>query len=90
MHEHWLLRPFLDRLSTHLPSYSLLIKEPDDLSGDMLPPRLLVIHDTRRGCKHNETELTRWQQLDNPLLKVGDADIVARGDDAGFVDANGR
>ena len=56
----------------------------------MLPPRLLMIHDARRGCKHNVTELTRGQQLDNPLLKVGDTDIVARGDDAGFVDANGR
>lgn len=53
----------------------------------MLPPRLLVVHDTRRSCKDDVSELTGWEELDDPLLEIGDADIVAGRDDAGFVDA---
>lgn len=53
----------------------------------MLPPGFLVIHDAGRGGKDNVTELTRWQQLHNPLLKVIELDVVARRDDASLVDA---
>jgi len=53
----------------------------------MLPSRFLVIHDSRRSCQNDIAELTRGQQLDNPFLKVADADVVAGGDDAGFVKA---
>jgi len=53
----------------------------------MLPSRFLMVHDPRRGCQNDIAELTRGQQLDNPFLKVADADVVAGGDDAGFVKA---
>jgi hypothetical protein len=53
----------------------------------VLPPGLLVVHDTSRGGEDNVTELTRWQQLDNPLLHVAELDVVAGGDDTGLVDA---
>jgi hypothetical protein len=46
-----------------------------------------VVHDTGRGGKDNVTELTRGQQLDNPLLHVAELDVVAGRDDTGLVDA---
>lgn len=65
----------------------ILVKNlPDDLAGDVLSTRLLVVHDAGRGGQHNVAELTRWQQLDDPFLKVADADIVPRGDHSGLVD----
>lgn len=53
----------------------------------MLPPRLLVVHNTRRSCENNISELSGREELDDPFLEIGDADVVAGRDDAGFVDA---
>ena len=53
----------------------------------MLPPRLLVVHDTSRGGENDVTELTRRQQLDDPLLHITKLDVVAGRDDASLVDA---
>ena len=53
----------------------------------MLPPCLLVVHDTGAGGQDDVTELTRRQQPDDPLLEIGELDIVAWGDDAGLVEA---
>ena len=53
----------------------------------MLPPRLLVVHNTRRSCEDDVSELTGGEELDDPLLEIGNADVVAGRDDAGFVDA---
>ena len=53
----------------------------------MLPPGLLVVHDTGRGGQHDVAELTRGQQLDDPLLEIGETDVVAGGDDTGLVQA---
>jgi hypothetical protein len=53
----------------------------------VLPAGLLVVHDTGRGGEDNVTELTRGQQLDNPLLHVAELDVVAGGDDTSLVDA---
>lgn len=64
-----------------------LVEEANDFAGHMLSPRLLVVHDARRGGEDNVSELTRRQQLDDPFLKVPDANIVAGGDDAGFVES---
>lgn len=52
----------------------------------MLPPGFLVVHDTGRGGQDNEAELTRRQEPDNPLFKVGDLDGVAGGDAASLID----
>lgn len=64
---------------------SFLIEETNDLSCDVLASCLLVVHDTGRGCKHDVSELTGWQELDNPLLEIGEADVVSWGDDTGLV-----
>lgn len=53
----------------------------------MLSSGLLMIHDTRRGCENDEPKLPRWEQLDNPLLKVGDANVVTRRNYPRFVDS---
>ena len=51
----------------------------------MLPPRLLMIHDTGRGGQNDVAELTGRQQLDDPLLHVAKLDVVSRRDDTGLV-----
>ena len=63
-----------------------LVEEPNNLSGNVLASCLLVVHDTSRGCEDNVTELTRWQQLDAPLLKIGKTDVVAGRDNTSLVE----
>ena len=64
-----------------------LVEESDDFARDVLSPRLLVVHDAG-GCGENDiAELTRWQELHDPLLHVNELDVVAGADDAGLVDA---
>jgi hypothetical protein len=65
----------------------LLVEEADDLASDVLSASLLVVHDAGRGGEHNVAELTRWQQVDNPLLEVAELDVVAWGDDTALVQA---
>ena len=64
-----------------------LVEEADDLSGNVLPPGLLVVHDTGRGGQDDETELTGGKELDDPLLHVAKLDVVAGGDDTSLVEA---
>jgi hypothetical protein len=64
-----------------------LVEETKDLSGNVLPPGLLVVHDTGGGSEDDVAELTRRKQLDNPLLEVAELDVVAGRDDTGLVDA---
>jgi hypothetical protein len=53
----------------------------------VLSPRFLVVHDSSAGGQDYEAELTGRKQLHDPLLKVGELDVVARADNAGLVDA---
>jgi len=53
----------------------------------VLPPGLLVVHDTSGGGENDVAELTRGQQLNDPLLHVAELDVVAGRDDTGLVDA---
>ena len=53
----------------------------------MLAASLLVVHDTSGGGQDDVTELTRGEELDNPLLDIAELDVVAGGDDTGLVDA---
>jgi hypothetical protein len=53
----------------------------------VLSSSLLVIHDTGRGGENDVAELTRRQQLDNPLLEIRKSDVVAGRDDTGLVEA---
>ncbi len=82
----------LRKSSAHMPpvSQSLsapLVKEADDLASDVLPPRLLVVHDAGGSGEDDVAELTRWQKVDDPLLHVAELDVEARADDTGLVDA---
>lgn len=63
-----------------------LVKESNDLSGNVLASGLLVVHDTSRGGENNVTELTGWEQLDNPLLEFTETDVESWGDDTGLVE----
>ena len=54
----------------------------------MLPPRLLVVHDSSRGSQDNVSKLTRRQQLDDPLLEITHLDVVSWGDDASLVETS--
>ena len=66
--------------------YRALVKETDDLAGDVLSPRLLVVHDASRCGEDDVTELTGWQELDDPLLEIAKLDVVAWADDTGLVE----
>lgn len=66
---------------------SRLVEEANDLARDVLASGLLVVHDTGRGGQDDVAELTGREQLDNPLLELGEADVVAGGDDTGLVEA---
>jgi len=70
----------------YMPTYKNLVEETDDLSCNVLASGLLMVHDTSRCCKDDESELTRWQKLDNPLLEIGEADVESGGDDTGLVE----
>jgi hypothetical protein len=65
-----------------------LVKETEHLSGNVLPPRLLVVEDTGGGGQDNVAELTRRKELDDPLLDVTELDVVTGADDTGLVDAS--
>lgn len=64
-----------------------LVEEADDLAGDVLAAGLLLVHDTSRGGKDDVAELTGGKELDNPLLELSEADVVAGGDDTALVEA---
>ena len=63
-----------------------LVEEANDLAGNVLSSGLLVVHDTSRGGQDDVAELTGRQQLDDPLLEIGQADVVAGRDDTSLVE----
>lgn len=64
-----------------------LVEEADDLAGDVLAAGLLLVHDTSRGGEDDVAELTGRKELDNPLLELSEADVVAGRDDTALVEA---
>ena len=62
-----------------------LVEEPNDLASNVLASSLLVIHDTSRGGENHESELTGREELDNPLLKIAEADVETGRDDTSLV-----
>jgi hypothetical protein len=68
-----------------IPSH--LVEEANDLARNVLASGLLVVHDTGRGGEDDIAELTGREQLDNPLLELGEADVVAGRDDTSLVEA---
>ena len=63
------------------------VEEAEDLASDPLPACLLMVHDARRGRQNNQAKLTRGQQAPDPVLDVVVADVIARRDNAAFVQA---
>lgn len=53
-----------------------LVKESQNLSGDVLSPGLLMVHDATAGGEDDVPELTRRKQLDNPLLHWTPVNLV--------------
>ena len=74
------------RQSTTFIRFLLLVEEAKDLSSNVLAAGLLVVHDASGGGQDDETELTRGEQLDNPLLEITELDVVAGADDTGLVE----
>lgn len=68
------------------PHENILVEETENLASNVLPPGLLVVHDTGGGGEDDETELTRGKELDDPLLDVTELDVVTGRDDTGLVD----
>ena len=64
-----------------------LVEETYNLSRNVLASCFLVVHDTGRGGENDVSELTGRKELDNPLLEVGEADVVSGGDDTSLVEA---
>lgn len=53
----------------------------------MLAAGLLVVHDTSGGGQDDVAELTRREELLDPLLHILKLDVVAGGDDTSLVEA---
>ena len=64
-----------------------LVEKANNLSCGVLPSGLLMVHNTSRGGQDHIAKLTSREQLDNPLLHVGQPNIVAGGDDTRLVEA---
>lgn len=67
-------------------SRPFLVEEANDLASNVLASGLLVVHNTGRGGEDDVAELTGREQLDNPLLELGETDVVAGRDDTGLVE----
>jgi len=67
--------------------FDSLVEEANDLARDVLTTGLLLVHDASRGGENDVAELTGREQLDNPLLELGEANVVAGGDDTALVEA---
>ena len=64
-----------------------LVEKADDLAGNVLAAGLLLVHDAGRGGEDDVAELTGGKELDNPLLELVEADVVAGRDDTALVEA---
>ncbi len=70
-----------------IPEPQRLVEEADDLAGDVAATSLLLVHDTGRGGEDDVAELTGREKLNNPLLELREADVVAGRDDTALVEA---
>ena len=61
----------MDNCQCSLP----LEEESEDLASQVLPPRLLVVHDAPGGGQHHVSELSGGKQIVGPLLNVVDGNI---------------
>lgn len=62
-----------------------LVDESQNLAGNVLLSRLLVVHNARRGSQNNVTELTGGQQIVRPSLDVANLNVKSRRNDTTLV-----
>ena len=67
-----------------LPS---LKEESQNLSSQMLPPGLLVVHDAPGSGQHDISKLSRGEEIVGPLLNISNGNIKPGGDYTTFVEA---
>jgi len=53
----------------------------------VLSTGFFVVHNARRRGQDYISELTSWEELDDPLLEIGETDVVTGRDDTGLVEA---
>jgi hypothetical protein len=64
-----------------------LIEETEDLAACVLSSRLLVVENSRASCEHDVAELTRWQQVIDPLLHILHLYVESGRDNTHLVDS---
>lgn len=64
---------------------SRLVEEAEDLSTGVLPPGLLVVHDTSRGGQNDVAERTGGEQLRHDGLELAQRHVVPGGDAGALV-----
>ena len=79
---------FFSSLNSSSSKRLCLVEEANDLAGNVLAAGLLVVHDTSRGGQDDVAKLTSGQQFDNPLLEVGQTNVVSGRDDTSLVDTS--
>jgi len=70
-----------------LLQHNSLVEEAKNLASGLPPARLLVRHDTIRRGKNDVSELTRGEEVGDPLLDLVDGDVEAGRDYAALVEA---
>lgn len=63
-----------------------LVKVTQNLSGNMLPSGLLVVHNTSRGSKDNISKLSGREKIVNPRLNFANTNIETGRNDSSLVD----
>lgn len=63
-----------------------LIEESNDLSRDVFPSSLFVIHDAGTRGQDNVSKLTGRQKFDDPLLQITQLDIVSRWNNTSLIE----
>merc|ERR1719222_1697976 len=69
---------------------SISEEEPKNLSSQVLPLGLLMVHDASRGDQHHLSKLSGGQQVVRPLLNVVDGNVEPGRDDATLVKPAGE
>lgn len=65
------------------------VEEPQNLAAHLLPARFLVVHDAGRRRQHDDAEQAGGEQAGDPVFEVVVGNVVAGGDDAALVEAEG-
>lgn len=62
------------------------VKETKNLSTSLLSSSFFVVHDSEGSGKDDESKLSRWKQVSNPVFNVFEMDIESWGNDSTLVE----